>query len=195
MPRTGRPRSFQEDAVVAAARDLFWRRGYTRTSLNDLVDELGLLRGSLYAAFGDKHGLFLRALERYAADARDRSAPLLEDGPVLPRLRAMLLGIFADAAEAPGRGCLLGNTAAEALPADVAAADIVSHALRDLEDVIRRALAQGQATGEIDAAIDPGAHARMLVALTQGLHVTARAESDPHRLADAVDAALAPLAA
>ena len=73
MPR---PRKFDESDVVAAARDEFWLRGYAATSVDDLTSVTGLGKGSLYGAFGDKHGLFLRALDDYiSAVARLLFAP------------------------------------------------------------------------------------------------------------------------
>ena len=147
--------------------DLFWRRGYAGTSMRDLTDGVGVLPGSLYGAYGDKHALFLRALEHYADGTRAAAAELAEGGPVLRRVRALLTGVLEAAADA----------------------------LDALEAAIERALEEGQETGEVRAAVDCGAHARMLVALMQGLHVVARTEDDPRRLGDAVDAAMAPLAA
>ena len=61
-----RPRKFVEDQVIEAARDQFWARGYAGTSLDDLVAATGLGRGSLYGAFGDKHVIFMRALDEYS---------------------------------------------------------------------------------------------------------------------------------
>ena len=61
-----RPRKFVEDQVIEAARDQFWAHGYAGTSLDDLVAVTGLGRGSLYGAFGDKHTIFLRALDDYS---------------------------------------------------------------------------------------------------------------------------------
>src|SRR5918998_206100 len=85
MPR---PREFDEDDVVARATDLFWRRGYRATSVRDLGEALGLSASSLYRTFGDKHALFLRALDHYRA---------------------------TDSAEAraAARGCFVVNTATE----------------------------------------------------------------------------------
>ena len=60
-----RPRTFAEKDVIAAARDQFWSAGYAGTSLDDLTEATGLGRGSLYGAFGDKHELYLRALDDY----------------------------------------------------------------------------------------------------------------------------------
>src|ERR1700683_2588905 len=71
LPR-GRPRSFDMEAAVERAMGVFWSRGYHATALPDLLRATKLSRGSLYAAFGDKHSLFLRALDRYVADALTR---------------------------------------------------------------------------------------------------------------------------
>ncbi|MFI0367018.1 TetR/AcrR family transcriptional regulator [Actinomadura sp. 1N219] len=193
MPRTGRPRSFDDGQVAAEALELFWRRGYAATSLRDLKDGLGVLPGSLYAAFGDKHGLFLRALERYVDAAREQAAELPGDGTVLPRIRTLLLSVLEAAQATPGRGCMLGNTAAELLPGDETAGRLVQDGFGALEAGLAQALQAAQRSGEIRPDVDCGAQARLLLALMQGLHVVARAETDPHRLADAIDAALVPL--
>jgi TetR/AcrR family transcriptional repressor of nem operon len=71
LPR-GRPRSFDTEAAVERAMGVFWSRGYHATALPDLLRATKLSRGSLYAAFGDKHSLFLRALDRYVANALTR---------------------------------------------------------------------------------------------------------------------------
>jgi TetR/AcrR family transcriptional repressor of nem operon len=89
---------------------------------------------------------------------------------------------------------MLGDTAAEALPDDDDAGTVVRGAFRELENTIEQALKLAQQAGEIRDDIDNGAQARLLLALMQGLHVLARAEDDPLRLQDAIDAALKPVA-
>ncbi|MFX5555055.1 helix-turn-helix domain-containing protein, partial [Acinetobacter baumannii] len=71
IPR-GRPREFDIDLAIERAMQVFWSSGYHGTSLPDLLAATRLSRGSLYAAFGDKHGLFLRALDRYLDEALAR---------------------------------------------------------------------------------------------------------------------------
>src|SRR4051812_41199008 len=92
MVRTGRPREFDENAVVQLAMELFWQRGYTATSIQDLVDALGIQRGSLYAAYGSKEALLLRALACYRESTTPALTGLAGDGPVLPHLRDYLSG-------------------------------------------------------------------------------------------------------
>ena len=93
-----RPRTFDEADVVEAARDQFWNRGYAATSVDDLTAATGLGKGSLYGAFGDKHSLFLRALDRYCVAAMDRvSAQLRASGvPAFERLANHVRAMVAD---------------------------------------------------------------------------------------------------
>ncbi|NEW42120.1 TetR/AcrR family transcriptional regulator [Nocardia cyriacigeorgica] len=193
MTRTGRPRGFDEKAVVRGAKELFWRRGYAATSMRELADELGVLPGSLHSALGSKHDLFLRALRDYVDDSR-AAAELIAGGSPLHAVRALLEAVLDAAAVTPGRGCMLGNSAIELLPNDEQARELVHSGLQALEQGIETALRRAQRSGEVRADIDCATQARLLVALMTGLHVTARAELDPHRLDDVIDAALAAIA-
>ena len=194
MSRTGRPRSFSESAVIEAATEVFWQHGYDGTSVQRLGERAGVLPGSLHAAFGDKHALFVRALEHYTQGQREAGSWLQEPGPVLPRLREMMYGIIAAAETENPRGCMLGNTATE-LATDPTAARIVREAFVELETAVAHALARAQSDGEVTGEIDPGSYASVLVATMQGFHVLARVETNPQRLRDAVDVALARLSA
>src|ERR671923_2175460 len=92
----GRPREFDPDEAIECAMGVFWSSGYHATSLPDLLEATNLSRGSLYAAFGDKHGLFLRALDRYIDDALERVERELDPGkPALAGLRDCLAGYVA----------------------------------------------------------------------------------------------------
>src|ERR1700755_1152627 len=111
-----RPRKFDEGDVVAAARDEFWTRGYAATSVEDLTAATGLGKGSLYGAFGDKHGLYLRALDDYIASSIDavRSArrdPAFTAYDRLARhIRTQVKLLIADRDR---RGCMMAKSAAE----------------------------------------------------------------------------------
>ena len=161
--------------------------------MRNLGDGVGVLPGSLHAAFGSKHDLFVPALRSYAALSAESVDALLEDGLVLPQLRHLLVDVLVAAVTVPGRGCMLGNTAAEMVPDDEEAGDVVRTAFRELEGIVARALEQAKDSGEIRADVDCDAQATLLVALMQGLHVLARVEEDPMHLSDAIDVALAPL--
>src|SRR3981189_630300 len=93
-----RPRQFDEEHVLHVIRDQFWNAGYAATSLEDLMRVSGLGKGSLYAAFGDQHQLFLRALRSYN-DANDSALRTkLESAPrAVDALRAFVMAPVRDA--------------------------------------------------------------------------------------------------
>ncbi|CAM5304009.1 hypothetical protein SVIOM74S_00836 [Streptomyces violarus] len=93
-----RTKEFDPDAALQSALELFWRRGYEATSMSDLVEHLGIGRASIYATFGSKHELYLKALDRYA-ETRDPSllAELSQPGPALPAVRAVVRRFAAEA--------------------------------------------------------------------------------------------------
>jgi TetR/AcrR family transcriptional repressor of nem operon len=191
-----RPRRFDEHDVVDLAMELFWTRGYEATSVADLTAELGVHPGSMYRTFGDKHALFLRALARYRETQAQALAPaLLAGGPVLPRIRAVLVGFIELAAEQERpRGCLAANSVGELLPGDEDVARGVAGVLSDVEDGFLRGLRAAERQGEIGSGLDLPGWAATLTMLVQGLQVVAKADPDPRRLIQGVDAALAALA-
>src|SRR5215211_2354422 len=110
-----RSKSFDQDAVLDRAAELFWERGYEGTSMADLEAHLGLGRQSLYNAFGDKQALFLKALERYRQHAmREPISILTAPGAGLEAIRAYFSGsIERLTTETPRRACLVANTIVE----------------------------------------------------------------------------------
>ncbi|PZG10119.1 TetR/AcrR family transcriptional regulator [Nonomuraea aridisoli] len=187
-----RPRTFDEQDVVDRAMELFWTRGYETTSITDLTATLGVHPGTLYRTFGDKHALFLRALAHYRERLADDLAPtLLEGGPVLPRIRAVLIGwIDLAVQQDQPRGCLIANTAGELLPGDEEVARSLRGVLSVVEDGFLQGLQAAARQGEISSDLDLPAAAAMLTILLEGLQVIVKADPDPRRLVAAVDTAL-----
>jgi TetR/AcrR family transcriptional regulator, transcriptional repressor for nem operon len=194
MARTGRPRAFDTHQALVRARDLFWSRGYATTSVQDLVDELSIQRGSLYAAFGDKRDLYLKAVALYAQENQERLEVMLSAGPVIPTLRRMLTEP-GSLTGGPGgavrhRGCLVGNTTAELVPGDEQARTLVAAAYNAFVQIVAAALKRGQDNGEITTAAAPEAQAHMLLMLFQGSALVSRAEPDRSQRTAGLDAAL-----
>ncbi|WP_172383627.1 TetR/AcrR family transcriptional regulator [Streptomyces sp. MNP-20] len=189
-----RTKEFDPDVALRSALDLFWSRGYEATSMADLVAHLGIGRASIYATFGNKHELYLKALDRYAETREPELLDALScPGPALPGVRNLVRRFAAEAAAADRRhtGCFITNTAAELAPHDEAADRRVERNWEGLETLLRSALTRAQAQGELPEGRDPRALARMLLVLLQGIRVVGKVSGGPERVRDAAEQALA----
>ncbi|ONI86365.1 TetR family transcriptional regulator [Actinosynnema sp. ALI-1.44] len=186
-----RTKEFDPDTALRAALDLFWRKGYEATSVQDLVDHLGIGRASLYATFDTKHDLYLRALDRYLEEVNGRAAAsLFPEGDSLAAVKHLIRTFAEESASDPDRkGCFVTNTAVECLPGDELAARRVDIGFGGLESAIAGALAQAQGQGTLSEDKDPYSLARFLVTFVQGVRVMGH-RPDRRRLTDAVDHAL-----
>ena len=184
----GRPREFDEAQVLDQAMTVFWRQGYAATSVKDLVRETGLNPGSLYEAFGDKHELFLSAINHYRTSVvRRRLEDMERPGPGRDRIA----GFFNDLVRfstGEGRlmGCLMTNSAVELAPHDRDVAVLVAANLAEMERTFRRLVERGQQDGSI-ANRDPAADiARYLTVGVQGLRVMSKTNPDAGALSTVV---------
>ncbi len=189
MPR---PREFDEDDVVARATDLFWRRGYHATSVRDLGEALGLSASSLYRTFGDKHALFLRALDHYrATDSAEARDHLLRPGPAPEVLREWLIRMVDMPEEgAAARGCFVVNTATELGAEDPTVDGRTQAAFGVTRQALQEILQRGLRDGELRADLDVTATAESLFTLVLGLRVRARAGHGAAELAGVIDTAV-----
>lgn len=189
-----RSKEFDPDAALQRALELFWERGYEATSMADLVAHLGIARASIYATFGGKRELYLKALERYLHNMDPAVLDALsQPGPVLPAVRALIRTYAEESGGDDRRGCMVVNAAVELAPRDPAAAAFVEASWSHLETVLTSALTRARAQGELAPDKDPRAVARMLLVLMQGMRVLGRTPGGAARLDDAADQALAVL--
>jgi TetR/AcrR family transcriptional repressor of nem operon len=190
----GRTKQFNQQAVLDDAMHLFWERGFHSTSMQDLVDHLGVNRQSLYDTFGGKQELFEAALERYRElQALPMRRALEADGPLGDVLRHWFRDMIAEMLKKNGKGCLLVNTATELAEQDDVIFGVCSANARQLEATFSGLLVRAQQAGDIpaDRAVIP--LARFLVSTINGLAVTAKATRDPEVLNDVVEVALSAL--
>ncbi|MES2096599.1 MAG: TetR/AcrR family transcriptional regulator [Pseudomonadota bacterium] len=186
-PRRGRPRGFDPEQALKAASERFRSRGYSGTSLDDLVDATGLARPSLYAAFGDKRAIYLAALERATINVDRAFAGLIAlDLPIRESLHA----IFRNAidgyltGETRASGCIMVSTSATSAVDDPEVRARLETFL-GIEDarVEELLVARGDAKAR--------AHARIVAAVIHSLSVRARAGASREELdeiaADCVD--------
>ncbi|MGE0285852.1 MAG: TetR/AcrR family transcriptional regulator [Bradyrhizobium sp.] len=174
MPR---PREFEEDAVLDAAVECFWRRGLEATSVRDLSEATGLSQPSLYNAFGDKRQLFARSLERYAAQSMRARIERIEETHAPADAIRVFFGdlITRSLADTDRRGCLIVNTALEVAPHDAAMRRTIGAYLAEIEGFFLRSLERLRDEGALASGHDARDLARHFLGLLLGLRVAARA--------------------
>ncbi len=169
----GRPREFDEETVLEAAMDAFWRQGYEATSMTDLCAATGLHKGSLYQAFGDKHQLYLRSLQHYTEQSFKEvaSSAYLSDSP-LENLRTLVHKAAASCIA--DQGCLAVNSMVELAPHDPDVKALLDHVctirLRLFTDLIDRA----QRAGEITIEQTPDRLAKLVMVTLAGVAATVK---------------------
>lgn len=186
-----RPREFDEGAVLDAAQRAFRSHGYAGTSLQELTGATGLGKGSLYAAFSDKRGLYLRVLDAYARRGAADVATALEQPPALEALRAHLLAHARSSTTGPS--CLLASSTAELAGVDADVGRCVEGAFRHLEASYTGAVARAQEEGDVDPDADAAALGDLLLAVARGVEALGHAGMPEASLVRTVEAAMAAL--
>ena len=189
-----RPKAFDPIEILDKAMRLFWRRGYEATSIQGLVDHLGINRQSLYDTYGDKIALFLRAIERYTETIiRPGLAALEAPGSPLGNVRK-LIAIWAGQATNPDLpGCLITNTITEMSTRDGELSDLTHAAIALIEHRLYRALERAVEQGELHVSTDTQALARFLTGMAQGIHVMGQHTKSRESIRDIVCVTLAVL--
>ena len=148
-----RPREFDEEAVLDAAVQCFWSRGFEATSVRDLAGSMGITGASLYNAFGDKRSLYRKALDHYVENSiTDRIRRCADKAP-----RAAIAGFFAEIlarslSDPEHKGCMLVNAALDVTPDDPQFTQAVASVLDRIEAFFRDKVEAGQADGTITRA-------------------------------------------
>ena len=175
----GRPREFCQDEVLEKATELFWTRGYQRTTLQNLLDAMELSKSSFYESFQSKRQLYLKCLQHYIDEAVVNLRSTFANNDLHSGLEIMYEGIVDAATKSnPRCGCMISNTATELSPHDREAEAMVKKGLRRIEEVLFEKLKQSQNEGTLSTEHDPRSLARFFVSSNSGLHVISRANLD-----------------
>lgn len=190
-----RHKEFDRDEALQRAMEVFWSRGYEAASVGELVKHMGINRQSLYDTFGDKHSLYLQALDRYREVEGQKMYGVLErPGPVKRALRELFQGVVEDAlGEGERRGCMVGNAMSELAGRCRATAEKTCGGMAAAEEAFHRALLRAKRQGEIEGRRDLRAVARFLYGSLQGLQLMAKATRDRKTLEDVVRVTLSVL--
>lgn len=179
MPRV---KLFDKDDVLEKAMLLFWNKGYHATSIQDLVNALGINRGSLYDTFGGKKNLFEQALALYCNQNIKITREFLQSEKSVKVAIKKLFQVFIDDSVEDKKGCFVVNTTTELSCED----DIINTALLynkdNFEAMFLECLKKGQKSGEISQNKDIKSLSYMIYVLFSGIRVVARLEKDNQRL-------------
>jgi TetR/AcrR family transcriptional repressor of nem operon len=187
-----RTKDFDEEEALEKALQLFWHKGYNGTSMQDVLDTLGLSRSSLYRTFIDKHTLYIRALAKYQQFSSEEIRRVMNDGlPVKDNIRK-LLEFIADVviSDAQQKGCFMLNSEVEVAPHDKEIHCIVLNNDQEMEEVFFQLAKKGQDNGELTKAKDARAIARFLLNTAKGIRVTVKSTSDRAIFSDVIEMAL-----
>lgn len=183
-----RTKDFDENEVLLKAIQLFWYKGYNGTSMQDLVDVLGISRSSLYDTYTDKHTLFLRALERYQQGGAAKIQEIIDQEHATKATIKKMLELVTSELNADNqqKGCFMVNAEVEVAPHDQEVSKMICKNDQQMEDAFYHVIKKGQDSGEISIHRDARALSRFIINSAKGMRVTAKSSSDPAVFGDII---------
>jgi len=175
----GRPRAFDTDGALERAMQVFWRLGYEGASLTELTRAMGINAPSLYAAFGNKEGLFKAVLDHYAARQERCMAEVLAAPTAREAVERLLYGLIdlaTDPEEPPGCLLLQGGLACGATAPGIPE-ELMRRRSR-LEEALLARFVRARDAGDLPSAADPAALARYFAVVCNGIAVQAASGAD-----------------
>lgn len=179
-----RKKSFNEDDILERAMNLFWKQGFHATSMQDIVQHVGLSRSSLYESFGSKQGLFDQALGNYCRTNREGVKALLSnEKSVKTGIRNLLQSsIQCTISDADKKGCFVVNSTTELVPGDDEMIKALAKNRASFEKVFFEFLQKGQTAGEIPSSKDIKTLSGLIYTVFSGLNVVAKLDKSPKKL-------------
>ncbi|MCZ8519451.1 MULTISPECIES: TetR/AcrR family transcriptional regulator [Paenibacillus] len=182
-----RSKEFDENAVLDKAMRLFWEQGYEKTSMTDLVEHMGIHRRSLYDTFGDKHNLFLKAMDRFDDKISAALAGGVKRSKTAAEALQFIFGFMIAGEEDSPAGCLMVNSAVELAMRDDEVNTKSTKSFRTTEQLLKEIILWGQRDGDFTSEYDAGELAEYLHNVWVGLRVIAKtsaAKEKLHRIAN-----------
>lgn len=175
-----RTKDFDENEVLTKAIQIFWHKGYNGTSMQDLVDGLGISRSSLYDTFTDKHTLFIKALESYRNSGAAKIQEMIaQSGSAKEAVRKLLEYTTKDLLDDDQqKGCFMVNAKLEVASHDMEVNSLLCQNDQQMEDAFLRVIQNGKDNGEIKNQLDARALARFIINTVKGMQVTGKSTAD-----------------
>lgn len=176
--KIGRPKGFDNDEALLAAIPVFWAKGYEGASMKDLTEAMGINAPSLYAAFGDKHKLYLQAIDRYMSN--DACAPLVAfetEIDISKAVRAFMNAAltYATKQESGALGCFLSNCVSASAGEVEGAQERLQAAIKETDLRLAKRFDKEKSDGVLPGDFPSLARARLMFDLRQGFVLRARA--------------------
>ncbi|MCY7682712.1 TetR/AcrR family transcriptional regulator [Bacillus velezensis] len=188
-----RSKEFDEKAVLRKAMELFWEQGYEKTSMQDLVDHMGIHRRSIYDTFGDKRSLFLASLNHYEElIANEMESIISNNSSIKQAIRDVFIFVLNSIEQYP-KGCLSVNAAIELSLLDKEIGRIVTKMFNRTEDMFNNLIKRGQTSGEISKEIDSDNISRFLHNNLVGIRVLIKTNYNKKELEGIITLALSVL--
>lgn len=185
--KIGRPRSFDRDDALLAAMHVFWAKGYEGASMKDLTEAMGINSPSLYSVFGDKHKLYLEAIDHYAS--KDACAPLVafETEPDIKKaVRSFMEAVidYATENDSGASGCFLSSSVSTSAGVIEGVQTLLKRAIVETDARLSRRFDFEKARGVLSDNFPSMARARLMFDLRQGYVFRARAGFEPESMKD-----------
>ena len=187
----GRSKEFEESEALQKAMELFWQQGYEKTSMSDLVEHMGVHRGSLYDTFGDKHTLFLKTLDCFGELLGARLKSETSRAETAKQAIRFIFDLMIEGDGGIHRGCLYVNSAAELALRDMDVNEKTEEAFIRTEHLLADLIRKGQQSGEFSCDYDAEVLAESLHTTLVGIRVLARTSASKEKLYRIADFSLA----
>jgi TetR/AcrR family transcriptional repressor of nem operon len=178
----GRSKEFEENTVLQKAMEVFWHQGYEKTSMSDLVEQMGIHRKSLYDTFGDKHSLYLKVMDRYReySTARLKSEILRADTAY--QAIQYIFDYIIEGNDDKHCGCLFVNATTEMGPWDQVVVKKSEEAFSEAENFITEIIKKGQENGELSCSYDDEVLGEVLHNALLGLRVLVKTSASKEKM-------------
>ncbi|MGA9637397.1 TetR/AcrR family transcriptional regulator [Flavobacterium sp.] len=189
MPRV---KLFDENEVLTKAMNLFWKQGYSATSVRDLVSHLGINRASLYDTFGDKEQLFKKSFELYRKTSMEGLTHFFQSQPNVRDGFSKLFNIAIEEAilDKDRKGCFVVNITTELIPNDESLLKVLESNKQDIENIFYEYLKKGKEKGQLKDSKNLKSISSLFYTLYSGIKVVSKIETNKKELTNSVNLAL-----
>ncbi len=185
----GRPKAYNRNQIITIATQLFWKKGYSGTSLADLSQAMNISKSTFYAAFANKDELYKICLEEYGKSFfREMVQMVTVDHHVLDAVRKFFIQIAREEADhSPAKGCLLVKSANEIGMHHPTLSPIIEKLLSVTRSTLQNALELAKRKNELPESFDTQIAATYLITQMCGLRTLVRAGFSESELESIVD--------